>query len=430
MRTPKNLFRIVYTILTYFILEAACNHYTGLLLTEDYFKNSNGFGLNPYYESDIMYNPKCNQTMNFFREIILPFTSRNYRLFNAYGNLFYNNNGVDPINVYLAWRKTEMDQKYHIVQFVTSGRKSFVARICKTTKKCYVIHIEFDPEKHTQKAWKEIKHLRKEKFILKARKIVHVDKITLAMFEHMSTSLEAAINHDALGQVQKINLTYELLEMAQSYMEYKIVHGDIHPSKILLYVDQKETKPTRYKVTRPVKIFKGSELDVKLTGFKKYCRLVDENGNAYEDKIYKEGGGVVDMTDRAKPTRRFLDRYKSGYKPFEIWYHGKNTFGPGADLFALGITIYRMVFNDFDLDFDFDCSNIRKRDCKKKYRQLERRFDNQIGHTWGWERCILEVVQNLTYLAPLMRVSPENNMKNLIKCLNKNKFKFEEHPKT
>lgn len=427
----KSAFISIKGLLLVFLVanQALCNRYTGLIQNEEYFQDPENIGLNPYYKSDIMFNPQSQKSHNMFREIILPFTSRDYRYLTFYGNIFYLKSGIDPVKVYQSWLKTKYHTKYHVVQFVVCTKKNFVARVCENMNKCFVLHVELDPKRETLRAWREIKHLGKAKHIIFIRKVKHQDQITMGVFEHTSTSLENLIKHKALGEMQKINLTHDLLEMAESYMKYKIVHGDIHPSKILVQIDMNNKEPTRRAVTLKPKLYKESNLDIKLSGFKKYSKVVDRNLKKYPKKVYKDGSGVVDLTDMIIPRRAHLQRYKSGFKPFELWFHGNSIYGPASDLFALGLTIHKMAFDDEDYEFDLDCSGLPRIDCKKKYEKIEKKFKWERPEILGWERCILDVVIGLTFAVPLRRVDPRNSMKNFTKCLLQQEFIFEDPPK-
>ena len=107
-------------------------------------------------------------------------------------------------------------------------------------------------------------------------------------------------------------------------------------------IDAKKRKPHKKYLKNKIRVYHSSEIDPKLSGFKRFNLLTNKEGFLYSDEIYEKGTGKVNMTDLNKQKRTNLSRYKPAFRPPEIWLHGPENYGPGSDLFALGITIYHL----------------------------------------------------------------------------------------
>jgi serine/threonine protein kinase len=271
--------------------------------------------------------------------------------------------------------------------------------------------------------------MRKEKFIIHLRKTLYKKKFLFAIFQFAPTTLYDLINQKALKEMHMINLVDDMLTMTENYMKYKIIHGDIRPTKIMALIDSKIRKPFKNELKYHKIVNHHTEIDPMLSGFKKFARVTTSKGELYPSKMYEEGTGIIDMTDLNEVKKPKIVRYESNFRPYEIWAYKDKKFSPGSDMFALGITLFHMIKGHGPSSIEYGCSGILPKDCQNKFYELEKEISDEISHCFGWERCLWYLISKMTLLSPLERISPKNAKKDFIKCLHKLDFEFEEPPK-
>jgi hypothetical protein len=424
----KSIFFLIVSLIV--VKTCSSNRYTSLKARIDDHQSKYIESLyNPYYFSMRYFQSKPYKTLNYFREIILPFTSEAYRVLTTAGNTYFEISGVDPITILSIWENSSFSKTYHFLKYVTNSDSTVVYHICNENDKCYTLQIEKDIKKYTRNAWREVSHLRKEKFILHLRKTIYKQKFLFAIFQYAPTSLEDLIEQEALKEMHKINLTFDLLSMMENFMKYKIVHGDIRPTKILALIDSKTRKSFKDQLKWQTMVNHHTEIDPVLSGFKKHARLTNREGKLFSDEVYENGKGKIDMTDLNEPRKPKIIRYDKKFRPYEIWAYKYKKFGPGSDIFALGITLTYLVLGKGPNSLESGCSGKSLYECKQTFIELENEIHNEISHCFGWERCVLYLVSKMTVLSPIERISPKNAKKDFVKCLHKLGFDFEEPPK-
>ena len=425
--TKSHLLLITFIILLNHISN---NRYTGL--NQRFETSSRGsfyFQYNSYYYSMKYYKFQPDRPRNFFREIILPFTSETYRILTTQGNTFFESTNIDPIRIYTLWEDSDLSNTYHFLEYITNSHKTAVYHICNQNDKCYNLQIEEDPQKYTVNAWKEMAHMRKENFIIHLRKTLYQDSILFGVFQFAPTTLHDLIHQKALKELHVINLVDDLLTMTQNYMKYKIIHGDIRPTKILTLIDPKIRKPFKYQLKWHKMVNHHSEIDPMLSGFKKFARVFNSKEEVYPEEMYEQGTGVVDMTDINEVKKPKIMRYETRFRPYEVWAYRYKKFSPGSDIFALGITLFHIIQGQGPESLEHGCLEKSLVECENQFFELENEIKNEISHSYGWERCVWYLISKMTSFSPLERISPKNAKKDFIKCLHKLDFEFEEPPK-
>ena len=402
------------------------NTYTGIAITQNSTNKSLLRGRSPYYNSSSIFHTQCNKSQNFFLAIILPFTDRNFRVFTTRKNFFFENTKLAPLKLYSLYLSTPLASRLKIKSFVTNGNASAIFRACYKKTHCFALRIQHDPKKYRFAALTMLMRLKDKEHFLKVNKRYRRYPLNFVLETLADTTLETLIQKNALNNLQKIGLTHNLLEAMEHYSSHKIVHGNIKPGKILVRID-KNRYPNRPKhMDRKLIIFKNSQLEPWIFGFDRYFRLQNRTGDKYtKEKVLKKKL-AVDFFDSTRKIRKKLKRYDSIYRPYESWFETFRSVGPSADVYAMGIVLYRLWFETLKGKFKLICDEERLSQCKLQFMKIEHFLTYTHPEYETEEECALEVIRKMTRFLPYERAYPEEAKLMFEKCLTKLGFVFED----
>lgn len=419
----KMLTRSFIAMITLIVLPEllTCNRYVGLLMLEEHHGKNWKDSYNPYVNEGYMIGGQCGVTPNFFREIILPFSDPQYRILIHFRNDYFVDRGVDPIRIWTKWLISDMVTKYDLVGFIANGVNGAVYKVCRKGGYCRAMKIQRDRRGNFFKKYLKIKQFLKGEFLNRVYYIEHQGKYVFMIMRLGDANLQQLIKKKAMREIQKLNVIHDLLVGMFNYMKFKLIHGDLKPANILVKIDEHKFPDIRENLKRKIKVTRDSDVVPMITDFEQYGILVKKTGKYYPKKAYKEGGKVVlsDVVEKKDRMRRFSPRFKS----YEVWKASKNQFGPGADIYAMGLTIYYVWFNKPPVHLKKSCRTISLPECKKKIKEMNDHFDNLDLKSRSSEECVLEVVRGMLRFNPHRRDKPMQSKEMFLQCLNKVGFK-------
>ena len=397
------------------------NRYTGLLMQEHHHKSNWEDSYNPYNNESYMLGGQCGVSPNFFREIILPFTDPQYRILVHFRCDYFSDRGVDPLETWTAWLKSDMITKYDFVGFIANGVNGAVYKVCRKGGYCRALKIQRDRRGKFFQKYMKIKQFLKGEFLNRMYYIEHQDAFVFMIMRLGDANLRQLIKKKAMNDIQKLNVIHDLLVATNNYFKYKLIHGDLKPANILVKIDEHKYPDTRENIKRKVKVNKQSDIIPMITDFEQYAILVRKSGKYYSKDIYKNGGDtrLSDTVEKKDKMRRFSPRFKA----YEVWKASRNQFGPGADIYAMGLTIYYVWFNKAPKDLTKSCRGMELDECKKKIKGMNDHFEQMDLAGRSSEECVLEVFRGMIRFNPLRRDKPLQSKEIFLECLNKVGFK-------
>ena len=398
-----------------------CNRYTGLLMMEDHHFDGWDDSYSPYVNETFMLGAKCGEVANFFREIILPFVDDQYRILINFRNDYFLDRGVDPIEVWTNWLISDMATKYDFKSFIANGVNGAVYKVCRRGGYCRAIKIQRDRRGSFFKKYLKIKQLLKGEFLNRVYYIEHQGRFVFMVMRLGDANLNQLIKKKAMREIQKLNVIHDLLVGMHNYQKFKLIHGDLKPANILVKIDEHKYPDIVANLKRKVKVNRDSDIIPMIADFEQYGILTKKNGEYYSDKVYKKGGKVR-LSDKVEKKDR-MRRYSPRFKAYEVWKAKRNEFGPGADIYAMGLTVYYVWFSKPPEELSKSCRTISLKECKVKIKGMNERFDNMDLKARTSEECVLEVVRGMIRFNPLRRDTPMKSKNLFLECLNKNGFK-------
>ena len=407
--------------LLFLATQIICNRYTGLLMMEEHHFDGWDDSYSPYVNETFMIGGQCGKTPNFFREIILPFTDPQYRTLIHFRNDYFVDRTVDPIEVWSNWLVSDMATKYDFISFIANGVNGAVYKVCRKGGYCRAIKIQRDRKGNFFKKYLKIKQLLKGEFLNRVYYIEHQGRFVFMVMRLGDANLNQLIKKKAMREIQKLNVIHDLLVGMHNYQKFKLIHGDLKPANILVKIDEHKYPDIRANLKRKVKVKKDSDIIPMIADFEQYGTLTKKNGEYYSDKVYKKGGKVrlSDVVEKKDKMRRYSPRFKS----YEVWKAKRNEFGPGADIYAMGLTIHYVWFNKPPEELKKSCRTITLKECKIKIKEMNERFNNLDLKGRTSEECVLEVVRGMIRFNPLRRDTPMKSKDLFLECLNQNGFK-------
>lgn len=397
------------------------NRYSGLLMLEEHHFDGWDDSYSPYINETFMINGQCGKTANFFREIILPFVDEQYRTLVNFRNDYFVDRGVDPIEVWSSWIISDMATKYDFHKFIANGVNGAVYKVCRRGGYCRAIKIQRDRRGNFFKKYLRIKQLLKGEFLNRVYYIEHQGRFVFMVMRLGDANLNQLIKKKAMREIQKLNVIHDLLVGMHNYQKFKLIHGDLKPANILVKVDEHKFPDIKANINRKVKVNRDSDIIPMIADFEQYGLLTKKNGEYYSDKVYKKGGKVR-LSDKVEKKDR-MRRYSPRFKAYEVWKAKRNEFGPGADIYAMGLTVYYVWFSKPPEELSKSCRTITLPECKEKIQGMNERFDNMDLQQRTTEECVLEVVRGMIRFNPLRRDTPMKSKKIFLDCLNSNGFK-------
>lgn len=397
------------------------NNYTGLLMNEEHHMKGWEDSYSPYINETYMLGAKCGVTPNFFREIILPFTDPSYRTLVHFRNDYFVDRHVDPIEVWVNWLVSDMATKYDFISFIANGVNGAVYKVCRRGGYCRALKIQRDRRGTFFKRYLKIKQRLKGEFLNRVYYIEHQTKFVFMVMRLGDANLQQVIKKKAMREIQKLNVSHDLLIGMHNYMKYKMLHGDLKPANILIKVDEHKFKDTRENMGRKIKVSRDSDLVPMITDFEQYAVFTKKSGKYYSKKTYEEGGTInlSDVVEKKDRMRRFSPRFK----PYEAWKASRNQYGPGADIYSMGLTIHYVWFGKPPKELKKSCRALPLPDCKEKIKSMNDRLDNLDLKDRSTEECIMKVVRGMLRFNPLRRDKPLESKDILLNCLAKLGFK-------
>lgn len=302
-----------------------------------------------------------------------------------------------------------------------------VFKVCHMDKNCYALRIQHDPHKKIHRALRILTHLKDNKYFLKVNKYYRRAPFNFVVETLADTNLGVLIDQNALSNMQKISLTFDLLESMIHYSAHKIVHGNIKPEKILIRIDSTRFPQIPVNMNRKLKITNYSNLESWLFGFDRHYVLKSRDGVKYTRKLLKKRKRLsVDFFDSTRNIRKELQRYESVYRPFESWFQNYHTTGPSADVYALGIVFYQMWFQHAKGKMTRTCTKDRLSQCKNVFLHVERLLDYAFTEYETEEECAMVLIQKMTRFLPYERAYPEEAKLMFLKCLRKLGFEIDD----
>lgn len=397
------------------------NRYSGLLMLEEHHFKGWDDSYSPYINETFMIGATCGKTANFFREIILPFTDPQYRILVHFRNDYFVDRGVDPIEVWSSWLVSDMATKYDYESFIANGVNGAVYKACRRGGYCRAIKIQRDRRGSFFKKYLRIKQLLKGEFLTRVYYIEHQGRFVFMVMRLGDANLNQLIKKKAMREIQKLNVIHDLLVGMNNYQKYKLIHGDLKPANILVKVDEHKYPDIRANLKRKIKVNRDSDIVPMIADFEQYGVLVKKNHEYYSDKVYTKGGKVR-LSDKVEKKDR-MRRYSPRFKAYEVWKAKRNEFGPGADIYAMGLTVYYVWYGEPPEELSKSCRTISLPECKKKIQGMNERLDNMDLQSRSTEECVLEVVRGMLRFNPLRRDPPLKSKDILLECLEKNGFK-------
>jgi serine/threonine protein kinase len=396
---------------------AFCNRFSGLLLLKEHHKDEWDESYHPYVNETFIIGGKCNETPNFFREIILPFTDEQYRTLVHFKNNYFIDRGVDPVDIWVKWLGSDMATKYDFISFIANGVNGAVYRVCRKGGYCRALKIQRDRHGKYFKRYLRIKPVLKEEFLNRVYYIEHQGIYVFMVMKLGDTNLNQLIKKKVMTPVQKLNMIHDLLVALHNYMKYKLIHGDLKPANILVKIDEHKYKDNRENVMKKIRAKKDSDLMPLIADFEQYAKLVKRNGKYYKKQVYANGGSI-DITDRVERKDK-MRRYSPRYKSYEVWAAKKNKYGPGADIYAMGLSIHYVWFGKQPIELKKSCREISLSQCKQKLKGMSLRMNDMDLSEKTTENCVLEVVRGMMTFEPTQRELPLTSKSKLMTCLSK-----------
>jgi serine/threonine protein kinase len=428
------------------------NLYSGLRMMKEQHLHHWDDSYSPYINESFMIGGECNGSPNFFTEIILPFMDEEYRTFIHLRNNFFVKNGVSPFNLWETWIGLNMAETYSIQNFLANGSNGAVYKICDKEENCKAMKIQYDEFKKMIKHMESLNPVTEEEYMNSIYDIRQHGFYMFMLMELGEMDLSEVIYQTNITTLQKLNLIRDILQALHNFLKHKVIHKDLKPGNILIKYDENANpvikdipnKPpppplintcditdTRCQIknyfAKNNKNLRDKNLIPMFTDFEGVGRVVTKNEKNYKDWRFTQGDKILlsDKVSLYDVNLLFTPAYKA-YEAHKI--DPVKRFGPGVDLYAIGMTIYEIWYErlpkEITKEKKFKKANRKiiykvQKEVRKSLREMN--LDEKTE-----ENCVVDIVKGMIRLNPLKRRKPLASIKRFLNCLKEIGYQIED----